>query len=135
SGSQVGYNEAPFAETTIVHGGSQAMPLIYDNTSFAFSQAKRTFDPAQDWTQRGVKTLVVHFAGVAGNGGQLYAKINNAKIAYSGDPTDLAQTDWRAWSIDLSAVGGVASVSSLVIGIEGSGAAGTLYIDDIQLYP
>ncbi|MGE5295089.1 MAG: LamG-like jellyroll fold domain-containing protein, partial [Solirubrobacterales bacterium] len=28
SGSQVGYDESPFAERTVVHGGKQAMPLI-----------------------------------------------------------------------------------------------------------
>ncbi len=135
SGSQVGYNESPFAETTIVHGGSQAMPLIYDNTSFAFSEAKRTFDAAQDWTRRGAKTLVVHFAGAAGNDGQLYLKIDSAKVAYAGNQTDLAQTDWQVWSVDLSTVGNAGSIHSLAIGVEGSGATGTLYIDDIRLYP
>ncbi len=32
SGSTVGYLQAPFAETTIVHGGKQSMPLAYDNS-------------------------------------------------------------------------------------------------------
>ncbi len=39
------------------------------------------------------------------------------------------------WNIDLSQAGNVANVRTLAIGVEGSGTAGTLYIDDIRLYP
>ena len=113
---------APFAEKTIIHGGKQSMPLVYDNTAFAFSEATRTFDSPQNWTARGIKTLSVYFAGVAGNGGQLYVKINSTKVAYDGDPADLARFGWQAWNIDLSTVGNVSSVRSLTIGVEGSGA-------------
>ena len=135
SGSQVGYTEAPFAEKTIVHGGRQSMPLQYGNTSFAFSEATTTFDSVQDWTAHGVKTLAVWFAGAADNGGQLYAKINGVKVAYDGAPADLASAEWRAWSIDLSKVSGVKQVRTLTIGVEGSGAKGVLYFDDIRLLP
>ena len=135
NGSQVGYNEAPFAEKTIVHGGAQSMPLAYDNTSFAFSEATLTFDTAQDWTARGIKTLAIHFAGAAGNSGQLYLKINNTKVLYDGDAANLGRGVWQAWNIDLSKAGNVSSVKSLTLGVEGAGAVGTLYIDDIRLYP
>jgi hypothetical protein len=135
SGSQVGYDQSPFAEKTIVHGGQQSMPLTYENSSFAFSEATRTFDAAQDWTTRGIQTLSVHFAGLAGNSGKLYVKINSTKIAYEGDATDVARTDWQAWNIDLSKAGNVKSVRSLTIGVEGAGAKGTLYLDDIRLSP
>jgi len=135
SGSQVGYNEAPFAERTVVRSGSQSMPLTYDNTSFAFSEAKRTFDDAQDWTAHGVKTLAIHFAGTAGNTGKLYVKINNAKVSYNGDEKDLARTGWQAWNIDLTKITGMSNVRSLTIGVEGAGATGKLYFDDIRLSP
>ncbi|MEN6575653.1 MAG: LamG-like jellyroll fold domain-containing protein [Phycisphaerales bacterium] len=135
SGSIVGWDQSPFAERTIVRGGKQSMPLRYDNTTFTFSEAKRSFDPAQDWTARGVKALSLLFAGASGNGGQLYVKINNTKVVYKGDAGDLARTGWQAWNIDLSTVGGVSSVRSLTIGVEGSGVTGTLYVDDIRLYP
>jgi hypothetical protein len=135
SGSVVGYDAAPFAERTIVHGGAQSMPLTYDNTSFAFSQTKRTFDGTQDWTARGVKSLSLWFQGVAGNGGQLYVKINDTKVLYDGAAADLARPAWQVWNIDLSKAGNVKSVRSLTIGVEGSGAKGKLYIDDIRLYP
>jgi hypothetical protein len=136
SGSQVGYDQSPFAEQTIVHGGKQSMPLIYGNTKFAFSEAKRTFGSAQDWTARGVKTLSLFFHGAAGNTGKLYVKINSTKVAYDGPATDIAAGQWLPWNVDLSAVSGnLAKVTSLTIGIEGSGAAGTLYVDDIRLSP
>jgi hypothetical protein len=135
SGSQVGYNESPFAEQTTIHGGRQAMPLMYDNASFAFSQTTREFDPPQDWSARGVKSLAIHFAGLTSNTGALYLKINNTKIVYNGSQSDLARNVWQAWNVDLSTVSGISSVRSLTIGIEGSGASGKLFIDDIRLYP
>jgi len=134
-GSQVGYDQAPFAERTVIRGGVQAMPLTYDNSSSAASEAKRAFDPAQNWTAHGAKTLSVHFAGTIGNTGKLYVKINNAKVAYNGADADLARPGWQAWNIDLTKVSGAASVRSLTIGVEGSGAKGKLYIDDIRLSP
>jgi hypothetical protein len=137
SGSQVGYDTAPFAERTIVHGGTQSMPLKYDNTAKSFSEAVRTFDPAQNWTASGAKSLSLSFQGAAANtGGQLYVKINGTKVSYSGSAGDLAKAVWTPWNIDLSTVGaGLSKVTSLTIGIEGSGSKGIVYLDDIRLYP
>jgi hypothetical protein len=64
----------------------------------------------------------------------LYVKINSTKLLYEGDATNLARPGWTVWNIDLSQAGNVKSVRTLVIGIEGTGAQGTLYIDDIRLY-
>jgi hypothetical protein len=134
NGALVGNSQTPFAERTIIHGGSQSMPLFYDNTAAPLSEATRILD--QNWTLNGVKSLSLWFRGVAGNKGQLYVKINKVKVAYNGAATDIAQATWQPWNIDLSAVGaGLSKVNSLAIGIEGSGAKGTLYIDDIRLYP
>jgi|GEM_PF-567135 len=135
SGSMVGYDPSPFAETTIVHGGAQSMPLTYDNTSFAFSEAKRTFDSPQDWTASGIKSLSLWFRGTTGNTGTLYIKLNNTKVTYNGPATNMGIAGWHRWNIDLSTVGNVSSVRSLTIGIDGSGAVGKLYFDDIRLYP
>jgi hypothetical protein len=139
SGSQVGYidsSNGTFGETAIVHSGRQSMPLFYNNTASPYySEAKRIFNSPQDWTSLGVKSLAITFAGKAGNAGQLYLKINNTKVPYDGDATDLARSIWQPWNIDLSKVSGANAVRSLTIGIEGSGATGTLYIDDIRLYP
>jgi len=58
TGSRVGYLTAPFAERTIVHGGTQAMPFYYDNDQSPFySEASRTFASAQNWTASGSDAL------------------------------------------------------------------------------
>jgi len=87
-------------------------------------------------TASGVGALTVHFRGALDNKGQLYLKINNAKVLYDGPAGDVAATQWLPWNIDLSTVGGgLNKVTKLTIGVEGAGAKGTLYIDDIRLYP
>ncbi len=136
TGSTVGYLNAPFAERTIVHSGVQSMPLLYDTSgSSSYSETERQFEEPQDWTANGIKSLSLYFRGAADNTGQMYVKINNTKIAYNGDPADIAKTAWLPWNIDLSAVGNLRNVTTLIIGIEGSGSKGILYIDDIRLYP
>jgi cellulose/xylan binding protein with CBM9 domain len=133
TGSTVGYLSGPFAETTIVNSGKQSMPLSYDNADV--STAEADLDLGQDWTTNGIQSLSISFQGAADNsGGQLYVKINGTKVAYDGPGADLTDATWQAWSIDLSAVGNVSNVSSLTIGIEGAGASGIVYIDDIRLY-
>jgi len=134
TGSTVGYFEAPFAETTIVHSGRQSMPLLYDNTAAAVSEAD--LELSQDWTTNGIRSLSLYFHGDPDNsGGQLYIKINNTKVAYNGAAADITEAAWLPWNIDLSAVGNVSNVSKLTIGIEGAGASGIVYIDDVRLYP
>ncbi len=69
SGSQVGYGGSTggtYGERTIVHGGSQSMPLQYNNSGSPFySETVRTFATAQDWTKNGASTLVLHVRGNA----------------------------------------------------------------------
>ncbi len=136
NGAVVGYSQAPFAERTIIYGGKQSMPLAYNNSPAASSQAERTFDAAQDWTKYGLKTLSLMFYGDPNNTGQMYLKINNTKVVYSGSAEDLKRAQWQPWNIDLASTGAnLESVAKLAIGIEGAGASGMLYIDDIRLYP
>ncbi|UCD49830.1 MAG: discoidin domain-containing protein [Phycisphaerales bacterium] len=136
TGSTVGYLEAPFAEQIIVYGGRQSMPLFYDNTSVANSEAERTFDASQDWTRSGIATLVINFQGREDNaGGQLYAKVNGVKVVFDGDASAMTTAAWTAWAIDLTAVGtNLSNVTKLAIGIDGGGT-GTLYVDEIRLLP
>ncbi|MCH7921127.1 MAG: hypothetical protein IIC50_24550, partial [Planctomycetes bacterium] len=124
-------------ETGIVHGGSQSLPMEYGIGGAALSEATRTFDAPMDWTRHGVASLSLYFRGDSANsGGQLYVKINNTKIPYDGDAGDLGRAIWQPWNIDLSTVGGnLMNVTSLTIGVEGAGATGVVYIDDIRLYP
>jgi len=65
----------------------------------------------------------------------LYVKINGTKVAYDGQASNLALTGWQAWNIDLASSGAsLQNVTKLAIGIDGNGASGTLYFDDIGLY-
>ncbi|RPJ38798.1 MAG: hypothetical protein EHM35_03720, partial [Planctomycetaceae bacterium] len=137
TGAVVGHDPASgdIVEKTIVKSGKQSMPLSYDNTGVANSEAQSTF-PAQDWTTHGIKSLSLWFCGDPANTGQLYVKINSTKVPYDGDAADIKRKQWQPWNIDLSAVGASrSSVTKLTIGIEGAGATGALYIDDIRLYP
>ena len=148
-GSTTGHIDGPFVETSIVNsgtGGKNSIPIFYDNdggfvdidgksSSPTFSEVVREFDSPQDWTAGGIKSLSIMFHGAEGNTGQLYCKIGNTKFLYDGDASNLAASAWQAWNIDLAAVGAnLSSVRELAIGIEGGGS-GTLYIDDIRLYP
>ncbi|MHC4173686.1 MAG: discoidin domain-containing protein [Planctomycetota bacterium] len=136
NGSLVGYELPPFCEQTIVHGGKQSMPLAYSNTGgAAYSEGERTFAVAQNWTVAGAATFVLYFHGTEGNTGQLYVKVNDSKVVYGGDAADIAKPQWKQWSIDLASVGtNLQNVTKLSIGIDGSAASGTLYVDDIGLY-
>jgi hypothetical protein len=136
NGSLVGNENPPFCEQDIVHGGRQSMPFFYANTGgAAYSEAELTLTPAQDWTAAGATTLVVYFYGASGNTGQLYLKINGTKVAYDGNPANLALAAWQVWNIDLASSGAsLQSVTKLAVGVDGNGASGTLYFDDIGLY-
>jgi hypothetical protein len=139
NGSLVGYSQAPFAERTIVNGGIQSMPLAYNNANGAvYSEAKRTFESAQDWSQHGVKTLVVNFRGdVANAAAPLYVKINDTQVVYNSGAAVTALSVWKQWNIDLAATGAnLKSVKSLTVGVGNgaSGGTGTVFVDDIRLY-
>jgi hypothetical protein len=137
TGSYVGYelsNNGTFGETSIVHSGTQSMPLQYDNTvAPGISETEYSLTAPRDWTVEGVTTLVIHFRGEAANTGDLYVKINGMKVPYAGDPADIAGTRWIVWEIDLASVGvDLTNVTTLTIGIEGGGT-GIVYVDDIRV--
>jgi len=138
NGSQVGYAEPSFVEKTIVHGGKQSMPLSYDNSTASHSEATANvanLPVSQDWTKYGAQTLVLYFHGTGGNTGQLYVKLNDSKVVYDGDAADIAKLQWKQWNINLASLGvNLQNVTKLSIGIDGNGASGTLYLDDIRLY-
>ena len=136
NGSTIGYPVGASMETANVHSGTQSAPLLYNNSTAAFSEAERTF-AAQDWTEHGIQTLSLWFFGDAANlPGQLYVKINGVKVPYDGDATNLKKPLWQVWNINLASVGvNLRSVTRLAIGVDTKGATGTLLLDDIRLYP
>jgi len=64
TGSMVGdETTGSYCEETIVHGGSQSMPLYYDN-SVGYSEATLTLSDTSDWTEEGVVELSLWFRGL-----------------------------------------------------------------------
>jgi hypothetical protein len=149
NGAQVGYLLPPYAEQTIVYGGSQSMPLLYINEAgVTNSEAVMTLSASRDWTQAGVAELSLWFRGAVGNAADpLYVAISNS----TGVPAILAQGDsnaaiiraWTQWRISLQAFAdqgiNLGNVDKIAIGVGSKGGAaaggtGTVYIDDIRLY-
>lgn len=65
NGSQVGYLLPPYTEQTIVHSGSQSMPLFYDNAvgGPTYSEAAKRLSYPRNWTEQGVEELSLWFRG------------------------------------------------------------------------
>jgi hypothetical protein len=143
NGALAGNADPPFAETTIVHGGKQAMPFFYDNTGTAsYSEAERTFAIPQNWTEAGVQTLVLHFLGDPNNVvEQMYVKVNGSKVVYDGDSADITEAWWHQWNIDLASFGvDLRNVMTIAIGFGDEtsttpGGSGKVLFDNIRLYP
>ena len=136
NGSTMGYITAESMETNSVHGGRQSVAFQYNNSTAGLSEVVRTFASAQDWTANDVITLSLWFAGAGTNvPGQLYVKVNGVRKNYDGDASNLALAGWQPWNIDLASIAtNLSAVASLAVGIQGSGATGTLLLDDIRLY-
>jgi len=123
-------------ESTLVKSGNFSMPLYFNNANgLSVSEAQMNFDQAQDWTANGIKSLAFSIHGDSDNTGQLYLKINNTKVIYEGFSNAFQRRQWLPWIVDLTTVGDVQNVTSLTIGIEGAGATGVVYVDDMGLSP
>jgi hypothetical protein len=149
TGSAVGdENTSSYTEETIVHGGSQAMPLFYDNNKqgfFKYSEAEMTLTSNRDWTVNGVNRLTIWFRGDSANAAETLYVVLNGNAVVSHDNPDAAQvTTWTQWNIDLQAFAdqgiNLANVNSIILGLGNrnnpvAGGSGTMYFDDIRLYP
>jgi hypothetical protein len=141
NGSLVGYDTPPFAEQTIVHGGNQSMPLYYDN-SVGYSEATLTLTYPRDWTENGVNTLTIWFRGISDNSAEtLYVALNGSAVVNHDNPNAAQIDEWTEWNIDLQAFSvNLANVNSIALGLGNknnpqAGGSGTMYFDDIRLYP
>ena len=144
NGSIVGYENPPFAEQTIVHGGRQSMPFSYDN-SVGYSEATLTLTYPRDWTEKGVTTLTIWFIGDAANAAEtLYVALNGNAIVTNGNPNAAQVDTWTEWNIDLQVFAdqgvNLANVNTIALGLGNknnpqAGGSGTMYFDDIRLYP
>jgi len=144
NGSVVGYDNPPFAEQTIVHSGSQSMPLYYDN-SVGYSEATLTLTYPRDWTENGVNTLTIWFRGDSANAAEtLYVALNGSAVVTHDNPDAAQIEEWTEWNIDLQAFThqgvNLANVNTIALGLGNkknpqAGGSGTMYFDDIRLYP
>ena len=148
NGSTAGYAEPDFlagehyVETTIVHGGSQSMPLFYDN-NFKYSEAAMTLTQ-RDWTEEGVGVLSLWFRGDASNAAErMYVALNGNAVVYHDNPNAAQINSWTQWRIDLQdfAAQGVnlANVNTITIGFGDknnlqAGGSGMVFFDDIRLF-
>jgi len=139
NGALVGNDLPPYAEQTIVHGGLQSMPYLYDN-NLKTSEATLTLVYPRDWTAEGVTKLSLWFRGASGNAAErMFVALGNA-VVYHDDPAATQIAGWNEWVIDLTEFAGVdlTNVNSITIGFgtrnsPAAGGAGTMYFDDIRL--
>ncbi|MBW7992488.1 MAG: hypothetical protein FVQ84_21075 [Planctomycetes bacterium] len=143
NGSVVGNAAPPFAEQSIVHDGSQSMPMSYDN-AVGKSEATLTLTSSRDWTVNGINTLTIWFRGNAGNSAEnLYAALNGNAVVNHDNPNAAQMGSWTQWNIDLQVFAdqgvNLTNVNTITLGLGNknnpvAGGSGTIYFDDIRLY-
>jgi hypothetical protein len=89
TGAAVGDETTPsFTEETIVHGGIQSMPLVYDNNKqdyAKYSEVELTLTAPRDWTQGNAAELSIWFQGrPASVGSYVEAPIGTYTITATG---------------------------------------------------
>jgi hypothetical protein len=151
NGAQAGYLMPPYAERSIVHSGSQSMPLLYNNTlGVTNSEAVLTLTSPRDWTRHNLANLSLWLQGDPANPAEpLYVAVSNASgspaVAAYNDPVVTTIDVWTEWRIPLQEFSdkgiNLGNVDKIAIGVgttsgmTGIGGTGTIYIDDIRLYP
>ena len=143
NGSIVGHANAPFAEQSIVHSGSQSMPFLYDN-AVVKSEATLRLTDLRNWTQNNVDTLTIWHRGDSANAAEPIYVVLNGSAAVTNPNPNAAQIDaWTRWNIDLQSFAdqgvNLANVNSITLGFGNrnnpiAGGAGMMYFDDIRLY-
>jgi len=145
TGSMVGdENTGSYMEETIVHGGSQSMPVFYDNSILRYSEVELTLTYPRDWTENGISTLTIWFTGDSTNAAEtLYVALNGNAVVYHGNPNAAQVDTWTEWNIDLQAFAdqgvNLANVNTIALGLGNKsnpqpGGSGVMYFDDIRLY-
>jgi len=120
------------------------MPFEYDNAA-GKSEATLTLTSNRDWTVKGVNTLTIWYRGNSSNAAEpMYVALNGSAVKYHDDPTAVQITAWTEWVIPLQVFAdqgvNLASVNTIAVGLGNkknpvAGGSGTMYFDDIRLYP
>jgi hypothetical protein len=143
NGSIVGHATAPFAEQTIVHGGSLSMPMSYDN-AVGKSETTLTLTSPRDWTEEGAGILSLWFYGDASNAAEpMYVALNGSAVVTNDNPNAAQIDTWTRWTIDLTRFAdqgvNLANIDTITLGFGNrnnpvAGGAGMVFFDDIRLY-
>jgi len=148
-------------ESTIVRSGV-SMPFYYENDGYVDAKPAGGQNPdnplylysetsastsdlsiGSNWNEGNVKSLVLWFYGAPDNDAstteQMYVKLNDSKVVYDGDMSDIKEPYWHEWNIKLAEFGiDLNNVTSISLGFgdddENAGGAGIVYFDDIRLY-
>jgi hypothetical protein len=99
----------------------------------------------RDWTENGVTTLSIWFRGDSDNAAEtLYVALNGSAVVNHDNPNAAQVTTWTEWSIPLQAFAdqgvNLTNVNTITLGLGNkqnpvAGGSGTMYFDDIRLYP
>ena len=141
-------------ETTKVRSG-KSMKFYYENDINPYrseADVNTLLLPSgigRDWTLGGSKALTLYFYGSLSNDANehMYVKLtdadSSATVTYDGDASDVRELYWHEWNIRLADFAGItmSNVRKMTIGF-GDGVQspdyvepGTVYFDDIRLYP
>jgi len=144
NGSIVGYENPPFTEQKYIHGGSQSMPLFYDN-SVGYSEATLTLTDVRDWTVNNIGILTIWFKGDTANAAEsMYVALDGNAIVTHDNPAAVQSSVWNQWDINLQAFAdqgvNLANVNTISLGFGNknnpqAGGSGMVFVDDIRLYP
>jgi len=102
---------ASYTEETIVHGGGQSMPLVFDNNrqGYAYySETELTLTDLRDWTQEGVTELSIWFRGYpASTGSFAESPAETYTMTASGDDIWYAADEFHYAFKSLTGVGSI----------------------------
>jgi len=142
NGAQAGNLLPPYCEQTIVHGGLQSMPFLYNNTLGVTNSEVTLALGGLDLTQKGGTTLKIWFRGVAENAAvPMYVALDDARVNHP-DPAATQVEEWVEFDVDLQSFvllgANPANVNEIALGAgdgtPASAGTGTLYIDDIGVH-
>jgi len=153
TGSAVGDETTPsYTEETIVNGGLQSMPVVYDNNKQGYSkysEVELTLSDILDWSAEGVAELSLWFHGDSANAAEpLYVALSNntgtPAVVIHDDPAAAQIDTWTEWVIPLQMFAdqgiNLTDVDRIAIGLGTKGnmtipsGSGKMFFDDIRLY-
>ncbi len=124
------------------------MKFDYDNSSDPNYSEAQTADIDYDWTIAGVLAIDIWYKGDANNAAeQMYTALedndsNPIAVVVNSDPNTIKFSEWQVWRIKLTDFTGVnlGNIKKFYIGFGDrtnpvAGGTGTVYFDDIRLYP